>query len=303
MKNRKDFAVFILTHGRAHNVLTYHKLKSSGYTGKIYLLVDDEDKQIDEYKKVYGKEVIVFPKQDAIDITDSCDNFRKRNSVVYARNYNFVVAEQLGLNYFLQLDDDYTNFCYSFDNNRQYITEKNKITNLDAVISAMLQFLIDSGATSIAMAQGGDFIGGDNSQVAKLHINGQFSRKLMNSFFCSVERPFKFVGRMNDDVNTYVSNGNRGLLMITVPRIRLDQKQTQSNAGGLTDMYLDYGTYVKSFYTVMFQPSSVKISEMGVSNRRLHHLIKWKYTVPMILNEKHRKRGNSCVDANQNQLN
>jgi hypothetical protein len=293
MNNIKDFAVFILTHGRAHNVITYHQLRSQGYTGKIYLLVDDEDKQLKDYQSIFKKEVIVFPKQLAIDMTDACDNFNKRNSVVYARNYNFVVAKELGLKYFLQLDDDYTNFAYSFNNQRQYITQQNKILNLDAIIQIMLQFLIDSGATSVAMAQGGDFIGGESSQVAKLHINGQFSRKLMNSFFCSVDRPFKFVGRMNDDVNTYVSNGNRGSLMITVPRIRLDQKQTQTNAGGLTDMYLDYGTYVKSFYTVMFQPSSVKISEMGVSNRRLHHLIKWKYTVPMIISEKHRKRGKS----------
>ena len=29
------------------------------------------------------------------------------------------------------------------------------------------------------------------------------------------------------------------------------QKETQSNSGGLTDIYLELGTYVKSFYSVI----------------------------------------------------
>lgn len=43
----EDFCVFILTHGRANNVETCKTLKRCGYTGKVYLLVDDEDDQID----------------------------------------------------------------------------------------------------------------------------------------------------------------------------------------------------------------------------------------------------------------
>ena len=112
----KDFAVFILTHGRADKVVTYEVLRKQGYTGRIYLMVDDEDKQIDDYKRLYGDEVIVFSKQKAMDMTDAGDNFKRRNSVVYARNYNFTVADELGLKYFLQLDDDYTNFAFAFDN-------------------------------------------------------------------------------------------------------------------------------------------------------------------------------------------
>ena len=57
-KTMNSFAVFILTHGRANNVITYATLRKQGYTGQIYLMVDDEDKQIDDYKKLYGKQVI-----------------------------------------------------------------------------------------------------------------------------------------------------------------------------------------------------------------------------------------------------
>lgn len=286
---RNDFAVFILTHGRAEHVDTYNTLRKGGYTGKIYLIVDDEDSQIDLYKSKYGDQVIVFCKQDAIDMTDSGDNFGKRNSVVYARNYSFKIAEQIGIKYFLQLDDDYKQFRYTFDNDRNYITRQINISKLDGVIDAMLEFYIQSGALTVAMSQGGDFIGGEGSKVSKLHAQGKFSRKAMNAFFMSTDRPFKFMGRINEDVNAYTEIGLRGGLFITVPRIRLEQGQTQANDGGLTDIYLDLGTYVKSFYSIMYAPSCVKITSMGVKSKRLHHMVKWKHAAPMIISEDYKK--------------
>jgi hypothetical protein len=47
--------------------------------------------------------VIVFNKQEAIDLTDSGDNFKKRNSVVYARNISFKIAAYLGLINFVEV--------------------------------------------------------------------------------------------------------------------------------------------------------------------------------------------------------
>jgi hypothetical protein len=66
-------------------------------------------------------------------------------------------------------------------------------------------------------------------------------------------------------------------------------QQSQTNAGGMSDMYADTGTYVKSFYTVMCAPSCTKIAKMGVTNMRLHHLIQWKYAVPQIVSEEIKK--------------
>lgn len=284
-----NFAVFILTHGRAQNVRTYKTLRDQGYTGKIYLMVDDEDKQIQDYKKIYKDQVIVFNKQDAIDYTDSGDNFGKRNSVVYARNWNFVVAEQLGIKYFLQLDDDYTTFRHTLDNDYKYTTKQNKVKNMDMLCEIFVDFLIESKAHAVCMSQGGDFIGGAESRVGKIGRQGIFARKAMNSFFMNTERPFKFMGRINEDVNAYVALGNVGKLFITVPRIRLEQIQTQANSGGLTDIYLDLGTYVKSFYSVMYSPSCVKISEVGAKNRRLHHRINWDNAVPEIVEQRFKK--------------
>lgn len=287
--DKNKFAVFILTHGRADRVVTYQALRKCGYTGRIYLMVDDEDKQINEYKKIYGNQVIVFNKQSAVDITDSGDNFQKRNSVVYARNWNFVEAEKLGIDYFWQLDDDYSNFGWVTNNNDDYVTSNITMKSLDKILALLIEFMEGAKAHSIAFAQGGDFIGGGEGAFCQKIRKGEFSRKVMNSFLFCVRRPVKFMGRINEDVNMYVEYGRRGYLFITVPRLRLWQKETQSNAGGLTDIYLDLGTYVKSFYSVLYAPSCMTIAEMGNTDRRLHHRVSWKNTTPMILSETVRK--------------
>lgn len=285
----EKFAVFILSHGRADNVITYNTLKRLNYSGKIYIIVDDEDSSIDEYKNRYQDEVIIFNKQSAIDMTDSADILKKRNSVVYARNYVYKIAENLGLQYFLVLDDDYSTFVNVFDNNRNYITKRIAIKCLDNYFCSMIRFLKSSNADCVAMSQGGDYIGGAGSKISQLHIKGKLSRKAMNAFFMRTDKPLIFSGRINEDVNMYINEGAIGKIIFTYPRMRLEQIQTQSNQGGLTDIYLDVGTYVKSFYSILCKPSCVRLMMMGAKNKRIHHKILWKYAVPMIMSEQYKK--------------
>lgn len=289
IKEYENFATFILSHGRADNVITYNTLRRQNYTGKIYIIVDDEDETIKEYKKLYKDEVIVFNKQKAIDMTDSADALNKRNSVVYARNYAYKIAEQLGLDCFLVLDDDYSIFTNVFDNDRNYITKDVAIKNLDSYFISMIRFLNHSNADCVAMSQGGDYIGGNNSGVVKSFVQGKLSRKAMNAFFLKTNKPLVFSGRINEDVNMYINEGSIGKLIFTYPRMRLEQMQTQQNRGGLTDIYLDVGTYVKSFYSILYQPSCVRLMMMGAKNKRIHHKIIWKHAVPLIISQQYKK--------------
>lgn len=279
-----DFAVFILTHGRARNVKTYATLRKQGYTGPIYLIIDNEDDQADEYRRLYGDQVIQFDKAAEAARCDVGDNFPKRNTVLFARNACFQIARDLGVEYFLQLDDDYTGLLHKFDSALVYLEQRCR--NLDALFSATVDYYASIPALTIAYAQTGDYFGGSKcTTVNRLWLK----RKVMNSFFCSVNRPFRFIGRMNDDVNTYVTLGNQGAVMFSMFNVAVSQTNTQGNTGGLTEMYLDYGTYVKSFYTVMYAPSCVKVHQMGPVHSRIHHRINYDAAVPKIMNERYRK--------------
>lgn len=279
-----NFAVIILTYGRSEKVYTYDTLKKQGYTGKIYFLCSDDDKELPNYKKKFSKSVQVFSKDDYVDKFDIGDNFDDKRVVVYARNAVFDVAEKLGIKYFLVLDDDYTDFGYRFNDKLEYVYKG--IKDLDKVFLAILNFYKKNNILSIALAQGGDYIGGKESGFAQ---KIQLKRKCMNTFFCSTDRRFNFIGRINEDVNTYVALATRGGLFFTTSQLSVQQLQTQSNSGGLTEFYLDGGTYVKSFYTILFSPSSVKINLMGNKHKRLHHKVKWNNTVPKILSEINKK--------------
>jgi len=284
-KHPNSFCVFILSHGRPDNVITWQTLRNNGYNGPLYIVIDNEDKTWKEYVSNFGADnVIFFDKRKTALEFDEFDNFDNRSTIVYARNECFTIARKLGCEWFLELDDDYTTFKFRMNEKYQHPKTCPHIRKvLGETIYAMLDFYKSISAVSIAFSQGGDWCGGAKN-FGK--ISG---RKCMNSFFCSTTRPFKFVGRINEDVNIYTWFQSLGNLFLTIPLVQLDQKSTQKNKSGMSDIYLGQGTYIKSFYTILCSPSSSKIAMMGETNRRIHHKIDWKCAVPMLVSDKYRK--------------
>ena len=281
---RDGFAAFILTHGRARNVQTYGTLRKCGYTGPIYVVIDDEDGQADEYRRIYGGEVVQFCKAEVARGIDAFDNFPERRAIIYARHWCFALARKLGLTHFVELDDDYSTFMHRFtEDGRRLLSRRTR--RLDDVFAAYLDFLDETGALAVAFVQGGDLLGGCKAYPWP---DGCI-RKAMNAFFCRTDRPFSFRGKINEDVCTYTMLGSVGGLFLSPVHFQLLQGGTQQNTGGMTGLYLDVGTYVKTFYSVIGMPSAVKVSVMGKSNLRMHHSIAWRNCVPKILNEKWRR--------------
>lgn len=282
---RDDFACFILCHGRPNSVKTYKSLRKRNYTGPIYIICDDGDPTLEEYKFIFGEDnVLVFNKLEILKQFDTMDTSDNRACAVYARNACFDFAKKLGIKYFCELDDDYSDFWIRpvIDNRAPCIA----VPNLDEIFSIYVEFLnTNPNLYSVAFAQPGDYIGGAGCQLVK---NG-YKRKCMNSWICDVDKYFVFNGRMNDDVNTYSLEGSRGKVFITLPTVAIDQPVTQVVKGGMTDMYVGEGTYVKSFYTVMCCPSFVKISVMGRDDLRIHHNVDWNAAAPKIISGAHRK--------------
>lgn len=282
MENK--FCIFIISHGRPNNLLTLKTLKKAGCELPIYIVIDNEDKKIEDYQNKYGDLVYVFDKKYYASLVDQYDNFENRRTTTHARNFCFDLAKNLDYEYFLVLDDDYTNFRFRIDD--KIIHNKrgpSVLKNIDCIFKSALSYYINSSFKSICFAQGGDFLGLESNFYRK----GGPKRKAMNSFFCSVNRRFWFVSRLNEDVNTYMSLGHTGNVFLTIPFIQLEQKVTQKTQGGMTDAYIHSGTYVKSFYTILCRPDCSKISLM-VGNR-IHHLINWKVATPLIIKEYYKK--------------
>lgn len=300
MKHQNDFCVLILSHGRPNNVVTVETLRKMGYTGKWFIVLDSFDETIDQYKEKFGDDkVIVFDKKAIMDDpnTDAMDNFYFHKSIMYARQACISIVKEMGFRYFAEYEDDYDSVRWRMNEKIEYsskmLSQNPEDRVLDQVFDAMLDYLIETPRlTAICMAQSGDYIGGGNSRM----IQEQSRRKAMNSWMIDTERPFDFAGTMNDDVNAYTTLSNRGMLFLTTGYIAINQKQTQSNASGNTDMYKQFGTYTKSFYSVMGHPSGVKIGtiqnlgdRVNTAAFRVHHTVDWKSVAPKILKESTKK--------------
>lgn len=275
-----NFAVFILSNGRANHVSTLDALKKSGYTGKVFIVIDDEDVQADEYYNNFGDIIIQFHKQPVVDATDTMDLLNEHCAVVYARNEVFNIAKKLGITHFLMLDDDIKGFVFRFVENNFLYSEN--IKNFDAVCNSFCEFLDCFNFYSVGFYTDGDFIGGINN----IKVKNKIIRKIYNVFFCKTDRPIKFSGTVFEDFCTSLIYNNIGKLLISVYNCKCIKSPTQSIPGGMTDFYNKTDDYVSYFYPILCCPSGTYMS----TSKGLKTYILSNNCYPMIINEKFKKR-------------
>lgn len=281
----KRFAVFILSHGRAKTISTYSALRRHGYTGPMYVVIDNEDDQEPLYREKFGNDIIQFDKRDYVALTDLGDLDDDRRIGVFARNFIQDKAAEMGYKYHLQLDDDIHGFTWRTVRDGRLVCVM--VRDIDAVLSAMLDYMDSAPFTALSFGLAIYYVGGLSNSTWKK----QMIPKTMTTFIMRKDEKHYFHMRMNDDITTSALANMRGQMFYSYLPVRVDTVKTQSQAGGMTDIYRDNGTYRKSFYTVMAAPSCTKISQMGLHDMRVHHEIVWNNCAPKILDESLRKEG------------
>ena len=282
---RDDFAVIILGYGRPSKTKTLRSLAMSGYTGRWYILIGTDDPRFDEYIEEYGDHVITFDKAETAHLLDLMTNDGEIRSSAWGHNMSQHMGRKLGIRYVFMVMDDATNFAYRawgrHEPEQKLWYRSFTIRSLDAVFEAMVTLMEKAPIDCLSMSQGGDHMGGIDNPSAKAPI---LKRKSMNTFLFDTEREHvQFNGRANEDATGYVEGGRIGRVFITYSALQMTQPNTQQSDGGMTNVYADFGTYNKSFFTVMAQPSSVSIGMITSKHKRIHHKISWKNTAPYIL--------------------
>ena len=250
---RSDFAVLILTHGRAHDQVTFHELEKRGYSGKAYLVIDDLDEQRSEYERLYGDSVIVFDKREYAKRVDTMTTEDELRSVVFARNAAYDIADDLGLSYFAMFDDDLNQFMFRYVKSGRLVSAP--VTDFDALFDAMLEFVESTGVASLCIATSGALIGG---------MNGVYSKGLRWNFnqACVLRAGdrLKFVGLLNEDLNATLLGANVGQMALEVMGIVKNAPLRGTNDGGLHELYVDNEQYIRDFYSLIVHPSGLKIT-------------------------------------------
>lgn len=144
MKN-KSFAIFILSHGRPHDIITLSALKKANCTAKTYIIIDNEDTTASEYIKLYGDRVIQFDKTEYAKSVDTAAEHLETNNIPYGINTNFNVFKAIKPNYLKISLDGY---------NRESYLKARGVDKYDTVIRNIKEYLLYKHGTKAKTSVG-----------------------------------------------------------------------------------------------------------------------------------------------------
>ena len=249
----KKFAIFILTHRRPHNQLTVKSLQDVGYTGDLYLVVDDQDESINEYIAVWGADkVIVFNKDYFIRNTDTGLHTPVPKFAVFARNAIEYIAKTLGYKTFMMLDDDIIKFRIRLpegDSLKSYQING----QFDAILKNSVDFVLDCDIACMGLGFCNLYIGG----VGNFNKENPRQRLCAEAFIRNTSHPIRWRLNMVEDLITSIDAAQSGEVWFQFLPIQCEIKMSEGAVdGGNSDVYRQLGMYKISFMPVIVYPSS-----------------------------------------------
>lgn len=258
-------AVFIISHNRPE-VYTYHALRLSGYTQDVYIVVDDKDPQLDEYKTRYKENILVFSKDDYTMI-DMADLLPSLNSATTPKYAAFRFASEMGLDAMAIFDDDLKDFKYRYDNGNKLSTMWFKdVPRMQRVLDACFEFVAGQEIPCCLSFYPAAKVFPDTMK--------KFIRQSINMFVTTpsfglrtIGKLCPFKGRFYEDENFFVKFNSIGALVFAVQNITFMSAtfETKDNNGGMNPVYEQTSTYSRKFQLVLENPwnSPIGIFEKG----------------------------------------
>lgn len=279
----KKFAVFILTHGRPNNQLTVKSLQDVGYTGDLYLVVDDQDDTYDEYVRVWGADrVILFLKDYFIGNTDTGLHTPVPKFAVFARNAIEYIAKSMGYQTFLMLDDDITKLRIRLphgDSLRSYQFNG----HFGEIIDKAVDFVLDCDIACMGLGFCNLYIGG----VGNFNKENPRQRLCAEAFIRNTAHPISWRLNMVEDLITSIDAAMNGDVWFQFLPIQCEIKMSEGAVdGGNSDVYRQLGMYRISFMPVIAYPSS---NAVRLSKKSWASTTTPDKCVPKILSSRYRK--------------
>ena len=245
-----ECAIFILSNGRPDKVKTYDYLKTS-FGGDVYILCDDQDETLPDYKNKFGSKVIVFNKDEWVKKSDPMDNFNSKKSVLYARNAVFEIAAAMGYRYFAMADDDIKDLQFRYEQDGKLLAKP--VSNLDKVIDYIVQLMNTTAISYFSFGTDKNFIGG----VQNRNFQKKVIDKVYNFIICKSGQQHSYKGIMNEDEIHNVISLSTGVLLKSLTAIQIVMEPVgKGETGGNSETYKENGyySYTRNFYPIIACP-------------------------------------------------
>ncbi len=281
----KDFAIFICTHGRPNAQHTLNTLRSCGYVGKIYLVLDDEDTTINEYLKLYDRmtdtKILVFCKQDYIDKVDVGYSVAKRKAILYAKCFCEDMAKKLSLKAFVIADDDLVGFRFRYEEGDSLKTQQIH-SGLQEIIDAYIDFVISDNVCATSFGTSQMYMGGKIPDDKK----GNY-RVPYNFVFRNTAISFDWLSEMYEDIISVIMASEIGKYTIQLPFVKLEMLPLYAGAtGGMTATYQKMPMYERIFQIFKYSPTTIRFVVVG--DKLTYAVIKDK-AYPKLISSQYRK--------------
>jgi hypothetical protein len=276
------FAVFILSHKRADRVETYSTLRNSGYTGEIYVVIDDEDPQQLLYQERF-ENILVFNKSKWIESTDTVTNDKKKSSPVYARNYIEFKAGEMGYDAYIVMDDDIINLRFRYVEN--YVAKSQALkSSLDEVLEAYINYLLTANIATLSFATVMVYAGG-------VHSEADMVRLASHRYTCQIHMrnlafPVDWISLANNDSISANNTAKLGYLWWALPFIVYDSPKMNTLPGGMKEVYDGVSEFRRAFMSTVVSPS---VCRVGCSKDRLAIKRDLKAAYPVIISGRWKK--------------
>lgn len=270
--------IYIISKGRP-GCTTARTLSHLGYPGKWYIVCGNNDDSLDEYKKRWGEHVIVFDWYSEIEHTDVLDNFgfeSMASGAVPVRNATCDIARSRGELRHWQLDDDYQCFYYTDTKKHKNVPIKNG-TQLQNMMFKISKFGYECKLNNVGFSL--------STMEAVPDKVKTFGKRVFNAHNLPTD-PVLFTrwrARMNDDLINAIETYRNGGMEMQFRFLQLHPAPTQSEAGGLTELYRREGTVRKSAYPILLAPNAARLV---VKFGRYHHRVDWNLLCPKLISEK-----------------
>lgn len=282
--------ILIPSYHRPYNIKTAKYFLKKGWDPKkIHIVIDDEADDRVDYEnetELLGCNLHIFNMAEARARFDYVHRPSvSRRSAGQARNMFYDLVKDLGIDFYLVIDDDTTNYQV-----RPYAvyTRSAKGEDLVNVFDAIKEFMLKRKIGVFGLSQTGDMFA-----VPYLNV---LRNKVMNTTFINTKYIYRGErGIQDNDTSQFVGIMNEGYFTGSLASgLVLAQTASAKQDGGLTDLYRENKLLNKSLVTPIQFPTAIHAEKQQKNGGRLHHKINARYLYPKILKG---KRNNIAWDS------
>jgi hypothetical protein len=281
MSNKKLNTIYIISKGRPQ-CKTARTLTNMNYMGEWFIVCGNNDETIPEYQKNWGKDrILFFDWYEEVKKSDLLDNFgveKMSSGAVPVRNAIREISEKRGELRHWQFDDDYEFFTHTREN------FKSNFAIREGKFFEKQLYKLAKYAHEADLANVGFCLGHEAFPVEARNV----SRRVFNTHNLpsKIDKFVDWKGRLNDDLINALDVFGQGKVEMSFKFIHLKPAPTQSEQGGLSDLYKQEGTVRKTAYAILKYPNVVKLT---IKFGRYHHQANWEKITPKVIRETYAK--------------